>query len=152
MDTPNTPAAPAPKKDLKTGGKLKTFSSSAGQTLGVVTFTGFSYGLLDIEGPTIECETLDTTNMDTVASTAGAINKTHIPSAYVKGDDLVLTVQDDPVVWPPVGTQGTLVLVSGPSATSRSGSATLKKFTSQKPLEGKVMTAKATFELSGEFA
>ena len=133
------------------GGKLKDFSSSAGQTLGSVTFAGFSYGLLDIEGPEITCQTLPTTNMATTASTAGAVNETHIPSAYVKGDNVVLTVQDDPAVWPPVGTQGSLTIVSGPNATSQSGTATLNKFTSHKPRDGKVMTANATFELSGPF-
>jgi hypothetical protein len=42
--------------------------------------------------------------------------------------------------------------VSGPAATSRSGLATLKKYTPHKPLDGKVMTATAVFEISGPFA
>ena len=134
------------------GGKLKVFAFSGGQTLGSVTFTGFTYGLLDIEGPAAECEPLDTTNMSTEASTDGGFNKTHIPSAYVKGGAVTLTVQDDPATVAPVGQQDSLTIVSGPSGTSQSGTASLLKYTPHKPLEGKVMTATAVFEISGAFA
>jgi hypothetical protein len=139
-------------KAIAAGGRLKDFASGAGQALAAVTFSGFTFGLLEIDGPKVTCQTLPTTNMATPPSTNGSINETHIPSAYVKGDDTTLTVQDDPTVVAPVGTQNTLTIVSGPTAQSRSGLATLKSYTPHKPLDGKVMTATAVFEHSGAFA
>ena len=134
------------------GGKLKAFASGAGQSVGSITFSGFTYGITAIDGPKVSCQTLPTTNMETEPSTNGSINESHIPSAYVKGDDLTVTTQEDPTIVAPVGTQDNLTLICGPLATSKSGTCTLKSYTPHRPLDGSVMTGTAVFEHSGPFA
>ena len=129
----------------------------ASQAVGTITFgtSGFTAGLLDINGPDMVCEWLDTTNMGTPAQTGGIGNKTGIPSKYIDIGELEITIQHVDKITPPVGGPDgeletiTITSGTGSNAGMLTGQGVMLKYKATRTLDGKVMTAVATIRGSG---
>ena len=154
---PNLPKDPVKRKavqrNLASIGKLKADPpAGVGQTLGIISFNGYSFYMLNITGPKIAAGWIDLTNMAIAAEAAGIGNKIGVASMYNDPGELDIEGLFDPAAWPPPFGQasvGTLTLTLGPSATPLSFTATMIGFEPKMPLEGKAMTADIKFRISG---
>lgn len=131
-----------------------TVDIGTGTTIGFGT-SGFSLELLDVDGPGLSREFVETSHMGTAAPGAGQMgNKTFLPKRQVDPGELTFECHLDPDVIPPIHAAAETITITFPLPAGGATAATwacsgfITSYEPSDPMEDK-MTVSITVKLTG---